>query len=94
MKSMRLFPVLFTMLLALPYSQGAKLKANQKRLLMDKKSKQCFFVESVKKSEKYGWLNEKKAKQISRMKRKKIMTASSEVNVRKVFVPKDWCQGS
>ena len=94
MKSTQLFILIFSMLLALPYSEGAKLKSNQKRLLLDKQSKQCFFMESIKKSEKYGWLNEKKAKEISRMKRKKILTASSEVNVRKVFVPKDWCVGS
>ena len=70
------------------------LQANQKRLLQDKKSKQCFYVESVKKSKKYGWLNEKKAKQISKIKRKRVLTASSEINVRKVVVPKAWCQGS
>ena len=76
----------------MPFSQA--LQANQKRLLQDKKSKQCFYVESVKKSKKYGWLNEKKAKQITKIKRKRVLTASSEINVRKVVVPKAWCQGS
>ena len=76
------------------FSEAAKLKSNQKRLLIDKKSKQCFFVESVKKSEKFGWVNDKKAKQISKIKHKKIVTASSEINVRKVFVPKQWCKRS
>lgn len=92
MNSNRLFIFVLSMMLALPYSQA--LQTNQKRLLIDKKSKQCFFVESVRKSKKYGWLNEKKAKQIAKLKRKQILTASSPVHVRKVFVPTDWCQGS
>ena len=94
MKFTQLFIMMFALLLALPYAQAAKLKSNQKRLLIDNNSKQCFYMESVKKSQKYGWVNEKKAKQISKFKRKKILTASSEINVRKVFVPKTWCQGS
>lgn len=70
------------------------LQSNQKRLLQNKTNKQCFYMESVRKSDKYGWLNEKKAKQISKYKRKKAVTASSPVHVRKVVVPKSWCQNS
>ena len=86
--------LMVSFVLVLPTAYGAKLKSNQKRLLLDKKSKQCFFVESVRKSDKFGWVNDAKAKQIAKVKRKRILTASSEVNVRKVYVPKDWCQGS
>lgn len=75
-------------------STAWSLQANQKRLMVDKKSKQCFYTESVKKSKKFGWLNEKRAQEISNFKRKPVFTASSPINVRKVFVPKTWCQGS
>lgn len=92
MKLTKLPLFLVSLFMILPYSHG--LQVNQKRLLIDNKSKQCFYVESVRKSKNFGWLNEKKAKQIARIKRKRVLTASSEVNVRRVFVPKDWCQGS
>lgn len=75
-------------------SSAFGLESNQKRLMLDKKTKQCFFNESVRKSKKFGWVNEKKAIEISRITRKPILTASSPVQVRKVFVPKAWCQGS
>ena len=92
---MKLNTFVVSMLITLSFvSHSQAIQKNQKRLLQDKKSKQCFFMESVKKSEKYGWLNETKAKQISQIKRKRIMTASSPIDVRKVYVPKDWCQGS
>ncbi|MBL7542245.1 MAG: hypothetical protein JNL11_00430 [Bdellovibrionaceae bacterium] len=88
---MKLFLASVLLLLA---SSAWALKPNQKRLMLDKKSKQCFYTESVRKTAKFGWVNEKKAKQISKIKRKKVVAASSPVNVRKVFVPKTWCQGS
>lgn len=89
-KSTSLF---FVSILLLSTSSWA-LQPNQKRLLLDRKSKQCFFMESIRKSDKYGWLNEKKAKHISQIKRKKVISSTSPVQVRKVIVPKAWCQNS
>lgn len=88
----KLFLVVFSVSMAT--SSAFALQPNQKRLMVDKKTKQCFFNESVRKSKKFGWVNEKKAQEISRVKRKPILTASSPVQVRKVFVPKTWCAGS
>jgi hypothetical protein len=92
MKFNQLATMVFSLLLAT--SSVWALQPNQKRLMVDKKTKQCFFNESVRKSKKFGWVNETKAKQFSRMKKKPIFTASSPFQVRKVFVPKTWCQGS
>jgi|JI9StandDraft_1071089.scaffolds.fasta_scaffold928485_1 hypothetical protein len=92
MKLNQLATMVFSLLLAT--SSTWALQPNQKRLMVDKKTKQCFFNESVRKSKKFGWVNETKAKQFSRMKKKPILTASSPVQVRKVFVPKTWCAGT
>lgn len=92
MKLKQLSAAILSMLLIT--SSASALQPNQKRLMVDKKSKQCFFNESVRKSKKFGWVNEKKAKEISRIRKKPILTASSPVHVRKVFVPKTWCQGT
>lgn len=92
MKLNHLSALIFSMVLAT--SSTWALQPNQKRLMVDKKTKQCFFNESVRKSKKFGWVNEKKAKDLSRIRKKPILTASSPVHVRKVFVPKTWCQGT
>lgn len=92
---MKLYPIpMLLLLLVLMTTSAWALQANQKRLMIEKKSKKCFYTESVRKSKKFGWLNEKKAQQISNVKRKPVFTASSSVHVRRVFVPKAWCQGS
>jgi hypothetical protein len=91
MKLKQLSLVLLSLLFV---STSWALQPNQKRLMIDKKTKQCFFTESVRKSKKFGWVNERKAKRIVMVKKKPILTASSPINVRKVFVPQAWCQGS
>lgn len=71
-----------------------QLGAHQKRLFKEHKYNRCFYYEPVRKSDKYGWLNQQEAQKISNLKRKPVFAANSPSDLRRVFVPKNWCQGS
>lgn len=71
-----------------------QLKPTQKRLFTDASKNKCFYFESVRKSEKFGWINDDEAKKYSRIKRKPVLAANSPKDVRKVLVPRNWCQKS
>lgn len=69
-----------------------QLKAYQKRLFKDNKYKRCFYYEPVRKSEKYGWLNKKEAQHVANLNKKPVFTTDNPSDLRRVFVPKNWCQ--
>lgn len=71
-----------------------QLGSHQKRLYKEHKYNRCFYYEPVRKSEKYGWLNKMEAQKIANLKRKPVFASTSPSDMRRVFVPKNWCQGS
>ncbi|MCB0370403.1 MAG: hypothetical protein KDD45_13510 [Bdellovibrionales bacterium] len=96
-KNFRIFMNLILLSVLFSFSAMAKshkLQSHQKRLYKDTKYHRCFFYEPVRKSEKYGWLNHQQAQKIANLKRKPVFAYDSPSDLRRVFVPKNWCQGS
>lgn len=75
-------------------AKGHKQQAHQQRLFKEHKYNRCFYYEPVRKSSKFGWLNKEEAQKISNLKRKPVFAQNSPSDLRRVFVPKNWCQGS
>lgn len=73
---------------------GNQLYSNKKRLFKESKYNRCFYYEPVRKSAKFGWLNQRQAQKIANIKRKPVFAQNSPSDLRRVFVPKDWCKGS
>lgn len=71
-----------------------QLSSHQKRLFKEHKYNRCFYYEPVRKSDKYGWLNNQEAQKIANLKQKPVFAQNSPSDMRRVFVPKTWCQGS
>lgn len=98
MKNLKLISNIILLSTLVGFSAFAKvnkhLNSHQKRLYKEHKYNRCFYYEPVRKSEKYGWLNKQEAQKISNLKRKPVFASNSPSDMRRVFVPKNWCQGS
>lgn len=98
MKNFKIFLNIILLSALFTFSALAKghknLNSNQKRLFKEHKYNRCFYYEPVRKSEKYGWLNNQQAQKIANLKRKPVFAHNSPSDLRRVFVPKNWCEGS
>lgn len=68
----------------------AKSGTHGARHMIKEQTGRCFFYENVTKTN-LGWLNKDEMKSLSRKGIKPYTGKKKQLNVRQVYVPRDWC---